>query len=199
MRLPGFFARPALLWVVVVGMLVGLSAGLSSCTSLDPAPLYVDMNYQVRCGDCMPRSADDLARDIKTLNGENNYIVACDAASQGGKRQLSFSVQHPGEHASDGYKFSVAQALIDGKDPGSSCKVRVIEGGNTYVGGCTSGAPSSENPCQLTFKLDGSIVTGTIWCKAIPNGANNTSVRDVVTPYTMNKPIPFEVDGCTGL
>jgi hypothetical protein len=185
MRLPGLLAVMALFG--------------ASCTTLDPAPIYIDMNYEVRCGDCQPRTVDDPQREIKVLDGERGYTLKCDVNTPGGQRQISFSAEHLGAHTSDAFKLSVEQAYLDGKDPGQACKVRVTEGGNTYVGGCTGGSPTAANPCQISFTVDAGIVKGSFWCKALPNGANSTTTRDVVTPGSKADAIKFEVDGCTGL
>jgi hypothetical protein len=198
MRLPGLLATMAL------SVAVFATSFLVSCTTLDPAPLYLDINYQVRCGDCQPRSIDDKPRDIKVINGEDSYVISCNVNQVGAKRQVSFTATHNGAKASDTYKFNVDRAFIDGKDPGNACKVRVSEGANTYVGSCTSGTPTADKPCQLSFKPVDGVITGSIWCQALPNGANSTITRDVVAPYTdVSMPtkaaVKFELDGCPGL
>jgi hypothetical protein len=173
---------------------------LMACVNQDPAPLFLQTSYQVRCLDCMPVTTDNLARTVAALDGESGFSVACSAQPSGKDRLLSFSVTLiDAKHESNDYSFKIIQADLDKSDPGAACRVVVTEGANAYEGHCTGGDPTTDNPCQITkLRDDHGIVKGNLLCNNIPNRTDANTTRYVVKPSTMT-PADFEVHGCVGL
>jgi hypothetical protein len=169
-----------------------------ACTSEDPAPLFVDTDYQVRCVDCEPQAADDPARHVEAIDGERNFSIECSVHARGDDQVMTFSAAYRDpERESRNYSFSVIQANLDG-DPGSSCRVSVSEGANTYEGPCTAGEPSAEKPCSVELESEHGVITGTVRCENIPNRNADTVKRHVVAPGSRD-PVELHIEGCTGL
>ncbi len=187
--------------LVLSGAVVLVALLVTSCTSQDPEPVYLDTTYQLRCIDCVPRVPDEANHAIMQLDGEAGFTLGCSAEKTGGKTLLTFSAAFSDPmHADQNYEFKISQARIDAKDPGGSCEVRLLEAGNTYLGKCTADAPTTDTPCQLTFKVVGGIVHGTVYCDNIPNpSASPATTRYLVAPSTASDPAKFEIHGCSGL
>jgi hypothetical protein len=167
------------------------------CTEEDPAALFIDMAYQVRCIDCEPQTNDNPARDIHAVDGEKGLTLNCSAIERGGERLVSFSIEHtdPDTNSVD-YSLSVDQVSIDSKDPGTGCRVHAKEGSNTYEGLCTGDDPTDDAPCSLTgLKQAGDGVTGSLHCIHIPNKAQPTLTRHIAAPSSQ-KAVKFEIKGC---
>jgi hypothetical protein len=177
-----------------------LLASLSSCTSFDPAPVYVQMDYQMRCIDCQG-SSDHAAHNIKALNGEKDLSLECSVTQQGSARLLSFSLLSGGEGPS--YELEVSQLRLDGKGTGDACRVTVEEGGTLYggkmLGKCTPDEPTMDNPCQIKVDVDGDIIDGTIYCKQLTAAGNTSIWSHLVDPFSSSDPAVFELRNCTGL
>ena len=174
--------------------------GLLACSEEDPAPLFFKIDYQVRCIDCEPRSMDDPSRAIRGLDGERGFAVSCRATRQGGDRIATFSAMHTdtGDPANN-YGITIDQVNLDGGDPGSSCRVSVTEGNNTYEGVCAPDEPEPPNaPCPVELELDGDVIQRSVYCDDIPNRSTTMITRYVVAPGE-DAPADFEVQGCTGL
>lgn len=172
---------------------------LCACTSEDPAPLYLEGDYQLRCIDCKPTAVDETAHNLNALNGEAGFVVACSAERNGGDRVVSFSASFKDPAGKkDKFSITVTQANIDAANPGVSCHVEVVEGSNDYKGTCTGGAPTMDKPCVVKFKAEGGVLSGSIDCKTIPNHADAQIRRYLVAPG-IDKPAKFSIDGCTGL
>ena len=155
-----------------------------ACVNSDPAPVFVDVSYQLRCIDCEPRTADDSAHTINALDGENGFRVTCDSQRQGKDRLVTFSAGvTDSKHPSNSYAFKIFQADVDKSDPGSSCHTQVVEGSNSYDGPCSSGEPSSDRPCQLKLKLKDGVIKGSVLCNAIPNRNDSMLTRHLVSPW----------------
>jgi hypothetical protein len=175
------------------------AASALACTEEDPPPLYVDVDYQVRCIDCEPRAADDAARDIRAIDGELGFSVECSVTERGGDRLLTFrAIYTDAERASRSYGISLVQANVEGGDPGGSCLVVVTEGSNTYEGDCSADEPDEESPCQVELEAEDGIVVGSILCEGVPNKNSSMSTRHVVDPNSED-PAKFEVHGCRNL
>ncbi|MDD9933515.1 MAG: hypothetical protein OXT09_07930 [Myxococcales bacterium] len=185
------------LFLSLIAALVGTVAG---CTEEDPAPLFMDIRYQVRCVDCEPRAPDDPVRDVELLDGEQGYTIMCRANTRDGDRLLTFSTTfiNP-DMESENFSISVLQVNLDDDDPGSDCSVQVKEGSNTYEGDCTSGDPTVEEPCSVDFSVDGDVVTGEIFCADVPNRNMAMTKRHLVAPGEEEEGAQFELHGCTGL
>jgi hypothetical protein len=168
----------------------------AGCKNEDPAALFLDINYQVRCGDCDPRSNDDPARDIHAVDGEDDLTIDCTTIERGGDRLVSFSLEHT-DPKLGGIDFSLAvdQVNVDSNDPGDGCQVVAKEGSNVYQGECTGGDPSDDRPCSIKLKQEGDGVTGTLHCIHIENKAQPTFQRHITAPGN-DKPAKIEVTGC---
>jgi hypothetical protein len=176
------------------------SSWLLACSEEDPAPLFFKIDYQVSCIDCESRAMHDPARAIRGLDGERGFAVSCRATRQGGDRIATFSALHqdPGS-PNDNYGITIDQVNLDAGDPGSSCRVSVVEGNNTYEGVCAPDDPEPPNaPCVVDLELDGDVIQGSVYCAGIPNRSTSTITRHVVAPGE-DAPADFEVQGCTGL
>jgi len=172
---------------------------LCACNNEDPAPLYLEADYQLRCIDCKPTSPDETARSLNVLNGEAGYVVDCSAERSSGDRVVNFSASFKDPLGKkDKFSVAVTQANIDAANPGASCRVEVVEGSNTYKGECTGGAPTKAKPCVINLKAEGGVLSGTIECKTIPNASDAQIRRYLVAPGT-KKAAKFSIDGCTGL
>jgi hypothetical protein len=172
---------------------------LCACNKEDPAPLYLEADYQLRCIDCKPTAVDETPRSLNVLNGEAGYVVACSAEASGGDRVVSFSASFKDPLGKkDKFSIAVTQANIDAANPGASCRVEVVEGSNDYKGNCTGGSPTDGKPCVVKLKAEGGVLSGTIDCKTIPNAGDAQIRRYLVAPGT-NKAAKFSIDGCTGL
>jgi hypothetical protein len=173
------------------------TVSLASCTSDDAPPLFMEMNYQLRCGDCDSNLPNDPIREVDRLDGEDDYEIDCIVSKSGDKRQISISMKH----ADPDYKIGISQAFFEQNDPGSECEVTATEAGNTYVGKCSAAAPTEARPCQLSFEVSHGIVTGSVLCKRIANPRQSPpTTRFLVEGLsTTDKPAKFEVHGCRGL
>lgn len=171
---------------------------LIACSEEDPAPLFVQIDYQVRCNGCQPLSADDPEREISALDGERGFKVECATMARDGDRLATFSAAFTGEASSDNYGITVTQVNLDADEPGTSCRVAVTEGNNRYDATCSGDEPSADAPCQVDVDLDGDVIKGSVLCLSIPNRSSSMLTRAVVAPGTLD-PAEFEVQGCTGL
>lgn len=93
----------------------------------------------------------------------------------------------------------VTSAFIDGKDPGSACRVRVVEGNTTFEGRCTSGEPTADKTCKVSFDVDDDTIKGRIYCHQFASTAMLSTKRYLVQPGTVDDPVEFELQGCEGL
>ena len=186
-------------------LLVAVTVSAASCSSTDPAAVFIDFDYQVRCLLCEPRAPDDPKRQFMTLDGDNGYNVDCHVSTVGKDRVLSFSAVFDAASTSMDHGIEVLQAAYESKDPGSKCLVRVREESNRYVGKCTGGDPTADEPCQVKIDVKDGIVTGTVFCKDIANEGIESSKRHIVLSDQPDPkandlvPATFEIHGCTGL
>ena len=170
-----------------------------ACTEEDPPPLYVDVDYQVRCVECEPIAPDDAVRRVQALDGEEGFTVDCSVARRSGDRLLSFSASFVDPGASrNNFSIGLSQVNLDRADPGGSCSVSVSEGDNSYEGKCTAGDPTSEEPCQVELEAEDGIVMGSVLCEHMPNRNAAMITRHLVAPSSESA-ARFEVHGCRGL
>jgi hypothetical protein len=161
---------------------------LFACSEEDPAPQFIELDYQIRCLDCQPASMDEVPHKIDAVAGDSDVAVSCHTT--GSKPELTFSLQGAS------YMFRIRAASLAGKDPGDGCVVTVKEGSNTYEGGCTAGDPTEDQPCQVQLKQDDDVITGSVLCRNIPNALTPTVRRNIVAPST-SKAAEFEIHNCT--
>jgi hypothetical protein len=169
-------------------LLVALALVFTACSEEDPAALYADVNYQVRCLDCEPRVADDLERDLAVVDGEQGSSLRCE--SVGGLVSL--------EIETSAYAFKILNARL-GSDPGDRCEVRVKEGINEYRGGCKAEGSGDAQPCEVELTADGSGFVGRVYCDQIRHNLTSSLFRYVVAPGTRDEPAEVVASGCSGL
>jgi hypothetical protein len=183
---------------LVLSVLLGLV--LSACNEENPAPLFLDIDYQIRCLDCEPRAPDSLRHNFATLDGEQGFTLLCSTANQGGDRVLNFSATYLDPEGAQSKNFSIRliSVNLDSSDPGDGCRVVATEGGNTYEGHCTSAEPSGDDECQIKVDVEHETVIGSILCEKIPNRSTNEVVRYLVKGGGSSA-AEFVFEGCTGL
>ena len=191
-------------WLLLA--VTAVTIGGAACNNVDPAPVFIDLDYQVRCIDCEPRAPDDPKRQLALLDGDMGYQIDCHASTVSKDRVLSFSaIYEDPEDSKNKHSIELLQASFDGKDPGDKCEVRVGEANNGYKGKCTGGEPTADNPCQVKLKVDEGVVRGTVLCIGIPNQALEGTTRYLVLSNPIDpkeddkQPATFEVQGCAGL
>ena len=160
----------------------------AACSEEDPAALFADVSYQVRCLDCEPRTADGPERDLSVVNGETGTSLSCEAA--GGLVSLELETSD--------YAFKIISARL-GADPGGQCEVRVKEGINEYRGACKAEGSNDEQPCEVELTADGSGFIGRVYCNKIRHHLTASLFRYVVAPNTTDEPAEITASGCTGL
>lgn len=179
----------ACLWASV------LSAGvLSACVNEDPAPVLVEVDYQVRCLGCEPRAPDEPAHDISAVMGRQGFRVSCTRDEYGDTRVLSFSADtsEPQINGNKGFSLAIRQAEA-GPDPGPSCRVNAREGVNKYEGRCSADDPTDEIPCQVLMDFDDGLLEGTLLCRNI---ADEGGARRSIVASESDQPAEFTVHGC---
>ena len=169
---------------------------LHGCTTNDPDPLYLDINYQVRCIDCDPRANDQPPRDIHYLDGDSGYDVSCEVDEGGDLVTFGASWEDPDGKVKP-FSLEVSQASASGGQNGGACSVSVVEGANHYQGACSDGEPTAKKPCKLDLQRANGVITGTLYCDNIPikGMAGPMFTRYVTTPDT-KKPAKLELHGC---
>lgn len=175
----------------------------TACNDEDAPPLFVDVQYQVRCIDCMPIDMDNHVHDVMLLDGESGIEAQCRTREVGSDREVTFSLIATNEEDPDlSYELRIDRALI-GDDPGGECLVEFKEGSNSYGGpeggSCTGGEPTEDEPCQVSLSLEGGVISGDIHCERVPNRGERTFTRHLVRPLTQDEPAPIEIHGCEGL
>jgi hypothetical protein len=183
--------------------LIGLVSGafsLPACSSDTTPVVYIELAYQVRCLDCDPRAPDYTEHNIKHVDGEAGYAMACSVTKLDGARRVTFSATHidPMNSSTD-HSLKVSLANIDGDDTDRPFDVRILEGATTYVGSGTSDSPSDSQPCQARFTVKDNVINGGLYCAHIPSDSDIANNRYVVAPATSSDPAPFKLYGCQGL
>lgn len=166
-------------------------AFIASCNKEDPAALFADVRYQLRCLGCTPVAADGPKRDFSATDGQDGVRLSCDA--DGGLISLRIS--------GEGFTFNILDAR-PGDEPGNRCEVQVSEGGtgNEYRGGCKGVDGDGSQPCEVELVRDGDgSFSGTVECHNIPHRVTAAAVRQLVAPGTMDEPAEISVQGCAGL
>ena len=160
-------------------------AFIASCNEEDPAALFADLSYQLRCLDCTPIAPDAPKRDFSVVNGEDGTTLSC--STSGGRVSL--------EVIGEDFQFKMLDVL-PGDDPGNQCEIRVREGGNEYRGGCKKVGGSGSNACEVELTGGGDSFSGTVECHNIKHMSNATLQRHVVAPGTTDEAAQVAVEGC---
>lgn len=183
---------------ISLGFVVVCSLG-AACKSESTPPVYLDTDYQLRCEDCMPRTSDDPEREIKLLDGENDFTITCTVKRISGKDSMDLRVQHDVEGDRNDYGIRLTRVNVGEDEQSDECHVRVTEGNNQYEGDCTGGDPSTTQPCTVSFSRKDQVISGTVYCDKIPNQANLASFRYLVSPNSDDKGLKLAVHNCEGL
>ena len=170
-------------------LLLALALVLScaACSEEDPAALYADVSYQVRCLDCEPRVGDDPERDLAVVDGDGASL-RCESVAG----RVSLEIEAPD------YFFKLLNCRL-GSDPGDQCEVRVKEGSNEYRGFSKAEGSDGEQPCEVELTPDGSGFVGRVYCNQIRSHLSASRFRYVVAPGTNDDPAEVVASGCTGL
>jgi hypothetical protein len=170
------------------------AAALHGCVNEDPAPVVVDVDYQLRCVDCAPRAPDEPAHDITAVMGNEGFRVSCSGDEYGGTEAISFSADtnQLQINGSQGFSLAVRQA-VPGPDPGPSCRVNAREGVNRYEGRCSAEEPTDAIPCQVMMDWDDDLLTGTVLCRNI---RDEIGVSRWLVASGTEEPAEFTVHGC---
>jgi hypothetical protein len=179
--------------------LLSLLAVLASCTSDTTPIVYIGMTYQVRCLDCQPRDSDPNPRDVRAVDGEAGYNLECAVTKTGSTRRVTFSAENQSSDSARSYLLTVRAGRLGGDESDGPCEVRVKEGDSTYEAACSSDAPSTERPCQVSFKEKNGVIKGQLYCNKILSDVGPSRFRYLVAPYTSEDPAEFELYGCSGL
>lgn len=176
----------------------------SACNDADPLPVYFDLNYQVGClrPDCS--GLHDPERIVKAVDGEDGYVNSCSARGVPGAPGVTVVSLSSRKGTQQTFEINSAQIGVAG-DVGPSCRVKIVEGNNTYEGPCSTSPPSSSSPCQLTdFGINTmGLLHGSLYCDNIPVGSSPGITRDIARAGTHGslpaQPAEFLVDPCEGL
>lgn len=193
-------------FLLLCAALTGLT--LTACNDTDTAPVFFDLDYQVAClrPGCNA-GFNNEPRLVMAIDGDDGYQNSCSSSLRDGARLVSLRSRR-GENQA----FEITDALIgvDG-NVGSSCRVSITEGANTYEGRCSTASPTRDIPCQLTnFAVDsGGYLVGKLYCDNIQVGAAPAITRDiaksgfqscVIDGVTRSPcPAPFLIGPCKGL
>lgn len=171
-------------------VLAALSCSFTvACNEEDPAALFADVSYQVRCIDCQPLTNDSPARNLAIVDGQDDTSLRCELANG----QISLEIE------TAEYSFEILATRM-GDDPGDQCEVRVKEGtGNEYRGRCKPVGGSGDEPCEVELIRDGSGFNGTVMCDKIASHLNASLFRYVTSPSDSGDPAEVSVQGCAGL
>jgi hypothetical protein len=191
--------RPDRFWPTALCLAgsVLLAGGLAACVNEDPAPVVVEIDYQVRCLSCEPRAPDEPPHDIHAVLGRMGFRVSCTRDQFGDARVLSFAADTNERqvNGSEGFSVAIRQA-VPGPDPGPTCRVNAREGVNKYEGRCGADEPTDEVPCQVTMDVDDGVLVGTLLCRNISDEGG--AQRSIVASES-DEPAEFKVHGCPGL
>jgi hypothetical protein len=184
--------------------LVWVTFAVVSCSSADAPAVFIDIDYQIRCLECEPRSPDDAKRQIETLDDDMGYAVDCNVTGSGKNQVVSFSLSFDSDGVAKDHSIEAKEVPLGGGEPGSKCIVRVKEIANTYAGKCASDEPEPGAECRIETKLEGDVITGTVLCANMPNASIESSTRHLVLSEfgSMHEdltPAEFELHGCAGL
>lgn len=182
----------------------------AACNDPEPLPVYFDLNYQVGC--LRDSAAPELGcsglhgpeRIVKAVDGEDGYVNSCSASGVPGTPGVTVVSLSSRNGSQQTFSISGAQIGVVG-DVGPTCRVKIVEGNNTYEGACSASPPSRAIPCQLSdFGINTmGLLHGSLYCDNIPVGSSPGITRDIAKAGTHGslpvQPAEFFVDPCTGL
>ena len=182
----------------------------AACNDPEPVPVFFDLNYQVGClrDSAFPElgcsGIHAPERIVRAVDGEDGYVNSCSARGVAGASGVTVVNLSSRNGTQQTFSISGAQiGVVD--DVGPTCRVRIVEGNNTYEGACSTSAPSRNTPCQLTdFGINSmGLLHGNLYCDNIAVPSSPGITRDIAKAGTHGtlpvQPAVFFVDPCTGL
>lgn len=182
--------------LVLVGSLCTFVVGCGD----DPLQPFADVRWKVRCQE-MGGCTGYPSRDMNNYNGEEGRRISCQVqARPDGSSEFFFKAYQGTEY---GIEVSNASYRGTGGAISGACQVRVLEGGNNWVGPCGSNPPSAGQPCQITdFRIDPMMgVLGKVQCAMLPLNGDPATLRELTSPDETSpyQPAAFNLQNCTGL
>lgn len=184
------------------------------CGGDDPIEPLADFRYTLGCGTRTGCFSKD--RDVNAFNNEAGAVVSCTSGMGSAGATLNFSVSaiDPVDMRTR-FGFAISNVIYDaasGSPVGTSGRVTVTEGVNTYTGGISANPPSLTSPCQLRSiaktmddvgnpQIEGDILCGGQTDQAI--GLTQSGVmlerRDIHDPASSTTAAHFRIVLCSGL
>ncbi len=201
-----------MLRIVLSTMGLVLLLGLAGCGDPNAGALYADIQYATRCEmtlGCSGVVDHDICgfnRSDPCVEGAPEPSLSCSATEADGTRSLRFSASQ-----GSGFSISVSGLVVPtngGSAMGSSCRVTVLEGANTYQGSCGGSPPSEAQPCQISdvvFIDDEGNPTfeARVFCQFLQNQASPSLEIEVTAvgagPTPASTPARFRFANCSGL
>lgn len=188
--------------------------GTASCGGTDPIEPLADVRYTLGCASRSGCLSKD--RDINAFNAENGAVVSCTSGSGASGSTLTFrlSALDPIDLRTR-FGISLTGLVYDaatGTPVGTSGRVTITEGSNTYSGIASANPPSLAAPCQVTGivktaddvgnpQIEGDILCGgqSDLAIGVQQSGVMTVVRDVHTPGAGTTAAHFRIVLCGGL
>jgi len=201
-----------MLRIFVSTMGLVLLLGIAGCGDPNAGALFAEIQYATRCE--MTRGCPGVVdHDICGFNrsdpceeGMVEATLGCEATERDGTRSLTFSARQ-GSNVS----LSVSGLVVPtngGSAMGSSCRVTVREGANTYSGSCGGSAPSEAQPCQINEveffdDMGNPTFEARLFCQFLENQASPALAIEVTAvgagPMPASTPARIRFANCTGL
>ena len=190
--------------------------GTASCGGTDPIEPLADVRYTLGCGSPSRAGCLSKDRDINAFNAENGAVVSCTSGSGAAGSTLTFrlSALDPIDLRT---RFGIALTGLvynaaTGTPVGTSGRVTITEGSNTYSGITSANTPSLAAPCQVSGlaktaddvgnpQIEGDILCGgqSDLSIGVQQSGVMTVVRDVHTPGAGTTAAHFRIVLCEGL
>jgi hypothetical protein len=200
---------------ILLGCVSMLALAAMSCGGDDPATVYADIQWAVRCGEFgMCSGLPD--RDICGLDGATTncetmeparYDIRCTANASDGMYVLTIRARDTVD-SEDVYGVSIRGLTVNqggGMPVGSACSFQVEEGGNLFEGACGASPMTTDvQPCHIpnvsiTDTAQGPTVSFTVMCTDLPSEADAMRKREVTGPGGPSMPATFMITSCSGL
>jgi len=188
--------------------------GIAGCGDDAPIEPLADFRYTLGCGS--RTGCFSLNRDINGFNNEAGVTVSCTSGSGSAGSTLTFrlSAIDPTDMRTR-FSFSVANVIYSeatGSPVGTSGRVTVAEGANSYTGTISANPPSLAAPCRLNNiaktmddvgnpQIEGDILCGTV-ASNLDIGLTQSGVpqqRDIHDPASVSTAAHFRIVLCSGL
>ena len=191
---------------ILLGCVSLIALAALGCGDDEPAKVYGDMQWAVRCTECgMCSGIRD--RSILGLDGEMSQEISCNVTSSGDQRVFTIRATNRAD-PEDVFGITIrglAVSSMGGPPQGSTCVVTVNEGGNRYTGPCGAVTATNEvQPCYLapvaiSDTAAGPEVNFTMMCTDLPHEADANLRRELTSPGSAMQPGLFRITSCAGL